>query len=264
MTLKLKVTKTEFDSLDEGIRGLYEAKEDGYMLAVEGIEDVSGLKGALAKERADREKYAKQVKGWEALGKTPEEITELLVKQQEDEKKKLESKGEYDKLVAQINESHQKALGAKDKEIEAMSRTLEKHLIDAAVISAISDEGGNAKLLLPHVKDRVKVVKSDDGDYAVNVLLPDKSAPLVGNDGKPLSISAFVKSLKEDEVFQVAFKATGKGGSGALPGSQNGGGASPFKITRTDMRDVRKYKAVKDAAEKAGADVEIIDDGASN
>ncbi len=262
MALKLKVTKAEFDSLDEGIRGLYEEKDGGYMLAVDGIEDVSGLKGALAKERADREKYAKQVKGWETLGKTPEEISELLVKLEEDEKKKLESKGEYDKLVAQINERHQKTISEKDKELEAMSRTLEKHLIDAAVISAISEEGGNAKLLLPHVKERVKVVKGDDGDYSVNVLLPDKSAPLVGNDGKPLSISAFVKSLKDDEVFQVAFKASGKSGSGAAPGSGGGGGASQYKITRSEMRDVRKYMAVKDAAAKAGAEVEIIDDTA--
>jgi predicted RNase H-like nuclease (RuvC/YqgF family) len=68
--------------LEEGLQGLYEDREGVYTLAVEGLikEDVGGLKSALEKERAAAKEAEKKVKAWEALGKKPEEIAELLKK----------------------------------------------------------------------------------------------------------------------------------------------------------------------------------------
>ena len=90
MALKLKLNKAEWEGLEEGFQKLYEEKDGGYVLSVDGVEDTSALRSALQKERADREKFSKQVKAWEALGKTPEEISELLAKLDADEAKLAE------------------------------------------------------------------------------------------------------------------------------------------------------------------------------
>ena len=78
MVLKYNLTSEEHGGLDEGIRELYTEKDGGFVLSVEGIEDTSGLKSALTKERDLAKEYKKQVAAWEALGKKPEEISEIL------------------------------------------------------------------------------------------------------------------------------------------------------------------------------------------
>ncbi|MDR1978865.1 MAG: hypothetical protein LBQ42_09045 [Synergistaceae bacterium] len=78
MTLKYNVTAEEHGGLGEGIKELYAEKDGVFVLAVEGIDDASALKGALEKERAAAKEYKKQVAAWEAIGKKPEEISEII------------------------------------------------------------------------------------------------------------------------------------------------------------------------------------------
>lgn len=255
MALKLKLTKEEYDKLDEGIRGLYGEQDGGYVLSVEGIEDTTGLKNALAAERKEREKYAKLAKTYEGLGKTPDEIQEILKKMAEDEENTLAKKGEFEKLKAQLLEQHKKELDAKDHELLGMKSSLESYLVDTTATKAIAENNGNVTLLLPHVKSRVRVV-NDNGKYSTQVLLPDGSAPMLNAKGEPVSIADFVKAMRDDEVFQPAFKSSGNTGSG---GAGGGGGSKPYVITRADAKDNRKYMAAKEAAEKAGQTLEISD-----
>lgn len=258
MALKLKITESEYNALAEGLRELYEENNGSYQLQVDGIEDTSGLTSALKKERESNKEMAKLVKSWEMLGKTPSEISELLESVEQAQNKELAKKGEYDKLLAQVQEKHKAEIEIKQKELEEANRAVESHLIDANAISAITELGGSAKLLLPHVKDRVRVVKDESGQYAVNVLSADKSMPLVNSEGKPIGIKDLLTQMRDDEAYSMAFKPTAGTGTGS-PVSTRGGGVQSFKISRADARDGSKYKAVREAAEKAGETVEIID-----
>ena len=51
MALKAVLTKEEFDGLEDSLKKLYVEKDGKYLLDAEGVEDVSGLKSALEKER---------------------------------------------------------------------------------------------------------------------------------------------------------------------------------------------------------------------
>ena len=257
MALKLKIDKAAWEGLEEGFRELYTEKDGEYILGVEGLEDTSGLKSALEKERADRAKYEKDVKEWAKFGKTREEIQKLIEQAAEAERKELERKGEWDKLREQLVQKHTAELEAKNKELAEKDKAISAYLIDSRATEAIAKNDGNARLLLPHVKGRCRVV-NENGKYSVQVLTPDGSAPMVDSSGNPLSIEDFVKSMRDDEDFQSAFKA--KGGTGS--GSKGGGAGAPGKphtISRADARAHRKYLAAKEAAEKAGASLEIVD-----
>ena len=72
MSLKLKVNADEYKGLPEGIRGFYEEKDGSYVLGVEGVEDTSGLKSALEKERKTARELEKLAKQYQGLGKSPE------------------------------------------------------------------------------------------------------------------------------------------------------------------------------------------------
>ncbi|MDR1648770.1 MAG: hypothetical protein LBR71_00790 [Synergistaceae bacterium] len=219
--LKLKCTKAEWEGLEEGLRKLYEEKDGEYVMSVEGIEDTTGLKNALQKERADREKFAKQVKAWEALGKTPEEISELLAKLDEDEAKRAEKAGEWEKVKAQLLDSHKKELEKKDGDIAKMRLALESHLVDAAATAAIAELKGVPQLLLPHVKTAVKVVEAD-GRYTVQVV-DAAGTPRVNAKGDLLSIKELVEEMRQSDVFGGrAFESTGTSGGGAGGGKPGG------------------------------------------
>jgi DNA-binding transcriptional MerR regulator len=227
--LRLKFTKAEWEGLEEGLQKFYEEKDGEYVLAVEGLEDTAGLKSALQKERADREKFAKQVKAWETLGKSPEEISELLTKLGEEEAKKAEKAGEWEKLKAQILESHKKEMGKKDEEIAKMRQSLESYLVDASATAAIAELKGVPQLLLPHVKTSVKVVENE-GRYVVQIV-DAAGTPRVNSKGEPLTIKELVEEMRLSEVFGRAFEPTGTSGGGASGGkpSNSAGIKNPWK-----------------------------------
>lgn len=219
MSLKLKVTKDEYAALAEGIRGLYEEKDDAFVLGVDGIEDTAGLKSALEKERKaarDLERLAKQYQG---LGKSPEEIAELVRAQEDAEKAKLEQKGEWDKLRGQMLEKHSQDISKKDDEIKRMRSALESYLVDAAATAAIAEFKGSPLLLLPHVKNSVKVIE-ESGQFLVRVVAPD-GTPRVNAKGEFIGIKDLVGEMKSNELFGRAFEGTGANGGG-MPANQGG------------------------------------------
>ena len=254
MALKLRISAEELAGLPEGIRGFYEEKDGGYVLSIDGLEDTNGLKSALEKERKARSEYEKTVRQYQGLGKSPEEIAELVKAQEESEKNKLEQKGEWEKLKAQLLESHKKELAARDEAVQKMKGTLESYLVDAAATEAIAAAKGIPQLLLPHVKSAVKVIE-EDGKYQVRVVGPDGS-PRMNAKGEFLGIKDFVSEMRESEVFSRAFEGTGTTGSGT-PANRGNVRPGSFILSREDARDPMKYRAAREAAAKAGQELQI-------
>ena len=254
MALKLRISAEELAGLPEGIRGFYEEKDGSYVLSIDGLEDTNGLKSALEKERKARSEYEKTVRQYQGLGKSPEEIAELVKAQEESEKNKLEQKGEWEKLKAQLLESHKKELSARDEAVQKMKGTLESYLVDAAATEAIAAAKGIPQLLLPHVKSAVKVIE-EDGKYQVRVVGPDGS-PRMNAKGEFLGIKDFVSEMRESEVFSRAFEGTGTTGSGT-PANRGQTRPGSFILSREDAKDPMKYRAAREAATKAGQELQI-------
>jgi hypothetical protein len=248
MALKLIVDK--LDDIPEALRGEYTEKDGKFHLGVDGLEDTGGLKTALQKERADRAAYEKQVKAWQGLGKSPDEIKELLEAQARADEDKATKAGEWDKLKAQMNEKHDAALRSKDETISAMRMRLNAELVDAKAVAAIAAAKGVPELLLPHVQRHVKV----DADFNVQVV-DDKGDPRVNGKGEPLTIADLVAEMRGSEVFGRAFEGSGQSGSGKQPGNGAGGAGvnrkSDFKTEKdraafVDKHGFEVYKALPD------------------
>ena len=232
--MPLKLQLDSIDELDETLKPLYVEKNGKFVLDAE-VEDTSALKGALQKERKAAETYSKQVKRWEALGKTPEDIEELLAAQVKTEEDKAAKAGEWDKLRVQMNEKHQNELKAKDETVMQMRRKLESELVDSRAIAAIASADGNSKILLPHVQRQLKV----DENYNV-LVVDDKGDPRVNGKGEPMTISDLVAEMKASDDYGVAFKGSGQSGSGMPP--NNGGGNPRPTPKKADLMKDRKAR----------------------
>lgn len=122
-----------------------------------------------------------------------------------------------DKMKADMEKAFAtKEQGYKDGSAK-MQRTLEKYLIESTAVGALAANKGNAALLLPHVKNRVKVVE-DGEDYVVRVL--DDAGDFRG-DGKGgfMTIADLVTEMKSHKDFAAAFESEAPRGSGAKPGT---------------------------------------------
>jgi len=206
MALKYSITTQEHGGLEEHVKGLYTEKDGTFTLAVDGLEDTSGLKSALEKERAAAKEYEKKVKAWDALGKKPEEISELLkqLKQKEDleknppkDKPKEEDKGKpkdepnpFEGLVKKVEEqlaAQQAEMAALRKE-QAESNALEKKRIrETSIRNAFEGYPDEQKAAFTRLVDG-----ETDEEIAVSVKavkemfpLPSKTPAHVGGPTNP-------------------------------------------------------------------------------
>ena len=197
--MALKLFLDSLDGLDEGLKSLYTEHDGKFKLAVDGLEDTSGLKSALEKERKARRDAEARAK----LALSDEEMEEFERLRSEAAK----AKG-ADEIVNQLKARHQKELEARTKEVQTYRASLEKTVLESTASQLLAKHGGNVGLLMPHIMGALRVEESD-GQFQV---VPANAA----------STDEVVTMLKTN--FPAAFSDSGKSGGGAGPGGAGGGG----------------------------------------
>lgn len=178
--------------------------------------DVSGLTSALDKERKANAAHTRAMKDWTTLGENPQTVQEKIKELEELSQKDAEGKVNWDKLRIDLEKSHQAQLAAKDEEGKKKDKSLARYLINAEATAAISELKGSSTLLLPHVKNSVKVIEEGDG-YVVRVV--DEQGDARGNkSGGFMNVRELVQEMKTDAQFLRAFDSETKPGTGAKPG----------------------------------------------
>lgn len=244
--MPLQLIVESLDSVPEALRGEYTEKDGKFHLNVDGLEDTKGLKSALEKEREARRTYEKQVKKWESLGKSDEEIAELLRKHAEDETNALKKKGDFDAILKQKQEAWEKEKADLIAERDA-SRSSERsavvgeRLVAALARGGVTEEG--AELLPERLSNRIKF-ETVDGKRVLKILQADGETPMAGSgaDG-----SATLDDLVKEAVkkYPSLFKGEGRGGSGKRPDLPGGGSSvnkkSDFKSEKERAAYVEKH-----------------------
>ena len=197
--MALKLTLDNLDGVDEAIKALYVEQDGKFKLAVDGLEDTSGLKSALEKERKARREAEQRAK----LALSEEELEEVERLRSEAAK----AKG-ADEIVNQIKVRHAKELEARTKEAQTYRAHLEKTVLESTASKLLAEHKGNVGLLMPHIQSALRVEEAD-GQFQV---VPANAA----------SLEEVVTGLKT--TFPAAFADSGHSGSGALVSGGGGVG----------------------------------------
>ena len=195
--MALKLTLDTLDGVDEAIKPLYVEHDGKFKLAVDGLEDTSGLKSALEKERKARRDAEQRAK----LALSDEEMEEVERLRSE----AARAKG-ADEIVNQIKARHAKELEARTKEAQAYRAHLEKTVLESTASKLLAEHKGNVSLLMPHIKSALRVEEAD-GQFQV---VPANAA----------SLDEVVTGLKT--AFPAAFSDSGHTGGGAIGGGSGG------------------------------------------
>jgi hypothetical protein len=263
--MKAIITSEERDALDSALAEQYSEVEDGrWLLKVDpvdgfGLEDVSGLKTSLSKERNAARELASKLKAFDGLN--AEDARSALEKAAE-----MDSWTPQDKVAEQIARREKQLLSKHHKEIEEREGTLshlrgqlEANLVEAAAVSALMKHKGNVELLLPHVKSSTRVEQDSNGNFVARVVDRDGHARISMKTGSqdPMSIEELVEGMKTSDTFAPAFAGSGATGSGAVGNRSGGTGSGRILLSQEDSRDPAKYRAAKEQAAASGAELEI-------
>lgn len=152
------------------------------------------------------------------LEKLREEFDEIRSGLEETTAKK---ENDIEKALAARDQKHAREKAQWEAEKQKLTAALDQHLVEGQALQAISSADGISKLLLPHVKRRLKTVE-EDGQYRTVVL---------DADGNPTdqSVQDLIAEYRNDADFAGAFRASGIAtGTGVRPQSSIQAGENPY------------------------------------
>lgn len=232
MKLKRKITKSEFDTLDEHIKSVYEQSGDDYVLSVEDT-----AFDELKKEKAELKRELDDYKAQEE---------ERIRRAEERARKKAEEmyvKAKTDKDVEAIERSWSEkyeTLQAEKKELETKHTNYVKQaLIETAVSKMASEISTSPTLISPHIRSRLDVDFSGEQPRLI---------VLDGNGQRSAqTIEELQKSFVDNKDFSAIIKVTSASGGakagGFVSGTQNENGKQKRLGELTDKELAQLAKA---------------------
>jgi len=212
MTLKRSLEKSEYGSLDAGLKSSYKELDGKYVLDV----DDSPLVTALDVERQAKKALEARLAGYGDL--TPEQVKALNEAKGKAERDKDFAAGNYDKIVAEMNAKHAKDMELRDAGDARLRASLQRALITAEAMRELQAQGGNPDLLLPIIEARSKL--QTVGEQEVAVIIGDKGGPRLKRDAKSaeeyMPMSEYVAELKADKRYAGAFVSPVGSGTGGV------------------------------------------------
>ena len=211
-------TGDEIYVLSEVVRPLAEA----YSGLARTYNETRGKVKSLNEESANRRRA---VKGFEELatelGVEGEDLVDgfrsRIEEMQAQVKGGKELKINLDKIKADMERTKDEALRTKDEELGFMRGSLERYLSNERAVAAIAKHKGSIDLLLPLVRERVRVVQ-DGQDFVPRVV--DESGDF-RSDGKGgwMSVESLVEEMKRQPALARAFESEVPAGTGSQPGA---------------------------------------------
>lgn len=203
------------DAIPEPLRAEYTEVEGKFVLKVDelpegfAIENVTGLKSALKKERENGRTLAERLAAIEGGG------TE-----------------EMKKLSGKVNDL--------DTQTRKLRAELQAERLTNLTTEAIFEAKGNPALLRPVLEKRIKI--DENGKPQV---IDDTGQPLLNKAGEPVSVRDFVFALREIPTYQGAFSGSGASGAGT-PHSSGKGGTGTVTKRRSEMTVAEKASYLKE------------------
>lgn len=223
----MTLTVDTLEGIPEGLHEYFTKTDEGFSFDAVRSADVSGLKSKnseLLGKLKDLKTKAAQYDGLnlDEIKSMKAQLAALRKQKHVDsgdiEALEKEIRAEAQSTIEQMAKKHEEALSKATATSEKMKAALEAHLIEARAVEAITAERGAPKLLLPIVRQHVRVVE-EDGGFSARVVDADGNIRVADGKGTPLGLQEFVAELKVKDEYARAFDAETKPGAGTLPGA---------------------------------------------
>lgn len=233
----------KLDTVPEQFRVYYKDKGDGTGFKVDTenpvvkstVEIVTGLHSSLTASRAEAQGLKGKSVDLSLLGEFGSDVGSIA----EGVKNKMNGlqtqladlqkggKVNVEKIKEEIAAQFATEIDGHKKRGEALTNQLYGLLVENAANEAIASEKGKPKLLMPFIKNQVRVL-DEEGQFNVYVVNDKNERQYSGVTGQPLTMKELVLKMKADPTYQPLFDSEAPSGGGAntnqtnfKPGSMN-------------------------------------------
>lgn len=215
---------TTIDSVNADLRWMYKPDGDGFLLDAENpnvkstLSTYNNLLHTLKRSRADTDAARKAKVDLTPLseyGQTPEEIANSFKAKAEELTQQIKGVN-VEKIREGVTKEWQPKYETEQRKVKSLAEQLHTVMVTNEAISAIAKEKGDARLLLPFIKEQVKVTEVD-GKFIVNVI--DATGETRYTGAQPTSIAELVKEMKADKQYGKLFESEAPSGAGTRPGA---------------------------------------------
>lgn len=251
--MALKASYATQAEIPEPLREHYVEKDGKFVLDAEGVEDVTGLKRSLERERKAAQDLAAKYKGID-----PEKYKAAVEKLEALEDKELIDAGKVEELLKvrteRMRQDYDTRLATVTEQNGTLSKELEKLLIDNSIQAAAIAHKVQKTALADALGRGRSVFRLVDGKAIPHK--PDGSV-WYGKDGNtPLSADEWVGGVLVTDAPHLFEQSTG-GGTPPGGGSRTANVDGKRVISAADAADYRTYTAAKAEAAKAGQELVI-------
>jgi hypothetical protein len=241
--MALELIVDALDKIPESLRSEYVEKDGKFHLSVNGLEDTGGLKSALKSERDRAAALEKQTKAWAKLGKSPDEIGEMVEAARIKEEQAALKAGKFDevlgKKLGEAKQERDNAVGTAEKQRDSALNIARQAVIGTSLATALTKSKATVEgldLLSERLSRRVKIEFDDAGSASSSIVEADGKTPMVGNG--PGGLATYDDLVKEAmKQYPSLFEATGAGGGGKSPKEGPGGSGDKVKTIPRDEWD---------------------------
>ena len=222
---------TDLNAVPEQFRNVYvqgEGDNEGKFLVGEQFSGLTtaivGLNKSLKASRDEATSAQATLKGWAALGETPDAVKDSMEKLNTDLKDAVGKNKSFDpeKLQAQYKaEWEGKVIEANDRN-QLLQGALKHSLVNSSALTAIAKHNGVAELLMPHIQSQVKMVE-ENGKFNVQVVDAEGDVRYSPTSGGLMTVEELIVEMKAHPHMGMAFKSNLKGGDGQQGDGQRRG-----------------------------------------
>lgn len=216
------------DAVPEQFRPLYAQGQDGKFIVNEAFNGVvgavTGLNTSLKAARLEaKNKTAVDLTPLAEFGADPAAIkTAIDAKLQELQEAATkgggDAKANLEKIKGDLAKGHSDAMTVVNAKVEAYKGQLYGLLVENSATAAVAEAKGVPELLLPFIKQQVKVVE-ENGEFKVYVVDGAGDQRYSGVTGSPMTIKELVAEMKANAKYGRLFESEQQlGGGGKKPG----------------------------------------------
>lgn len=178
---------------------------------------IIGLNTSLKASRDEASQAKANLKGWAALGESPEAVTESITNLTEERNTALDKNKSFDptKMREQIMGEAQGKITEATERAGLLQGALKHSLVNSAASVAIAAHKGTPELLMPIVQQQVQMVEKD-GKFGVQVIDSEGSVRYSPTSGGLMTVEELVVEMKAHPSYGMAFKTDLKGGQGGM------------------------------------------------
>lgn len=229
MALKLNITNDEYATLDDAVKGLYEADGDNFKLAVDGLEDTGALKRAKDREAQLAKEEKKRADELQA------QLDEIAAREADADKDQKRKKGDIEALEKSWKETADKRERAALDKLDNLKKQMENLLVGNVAQSIASELFTVPEAMTDFVQKRLRA--EFDGDVPTTRVLDSNGQPSAA------TIDDLRKELLANPKLSGILVASKASGGGAGNGGGSGAGGPTKKLAdMTDAERVELYK----------------------